>query len=430
MIQGDRTGFAVVPNPELLEGATDQELKNIKKTLTEDEDLKQLKKKIVRCNTRVKLFDRIDKLLVSTLLFGRNALGIERFPKDKEWPKYGQPRALKHLSSLRITDVTMDKATYEFLGLDYDFGRNIGVKFEPAIDLVPAFWDDNNVQDNTNYSGTSAAWAVLSACQSIDVIMDEDIPESVRQTWAKFGIIYAGTSKKAVIKEMIDELKSSTWFIHNQAELRAEVHDLKSSLQELTTVTNDLSKFICMSLSLPLFLLFEDTANYATAEQVMQVYKNGLLKRNRTWLQGILEDYWYKPILADHLMIDVEDVIESDWRIKATFQEFDFSPRKSKLEADKLLFDMNVYNREDVARSNGLDEIAERIKTEELDNKLKEKDGIIQSQAEEIKRMRQLGSIPNMNGGQLLKTIQQQERRNQESSNNQEEEDNKGNNGE
>ena len=399
MIQGDRSDFVIEANEEITAVATQQELANIRKTLREDPGLKELRKKVIRVNKRVQLYDRIDKLLHSTILFGRNALGIKRFKPDQDWPIYGEPQALQQLSSLRITDVQMDRDTYEFQGLVYDYGRNMGERFIPAIDLVPAFWDDNNVQDNSNYSGLSAAWTILSPAQSIDVILDEDIPESVKQVWAKFGIIFAGTSKKSLLAQMGEELLASTWFIHNQEKLTAEVHDLKNGLMDLPMMVTDLAKYICMSMSLPLFLMFEDTANFATAQQVMEVYRNGRLKRQRAWLQGIMEKYWYDPMLADHLDIEIEDVLSADWKIKATFADINFEPRKSVIEADALLFDREIMNKAEVAKDINRDDIAQRHIEEELDQALNEKDAQINEMAAEMKLLRaQLIAAANGNG--------------------------------
>jgi hypothetical protein len=406
MIQGDRSDFVIEANEEITATSSEQELRNIRKTLKEDPGLKDLRKKVIRCNKRVQLYDRTDKLLHSTILFGRNALGIVRFKTDQEWPTYGEPQALQHLSSLRISDVSMNKQTYEFEGLLYDYGRNMGERFLPAIDLIPAFWDDNNVQDNSNYSGTSAAWTVLSAAQSIDVILDEDIPESVRQVWAKFGIIYSGTSKKSLIGQIGEELLASTWFIHNQKDLVAQVLDLKNGLMDLPNMVVALAQYVCMSMSLPLFLMFENTANYATAQEVMQVYRNGQLRRQRTWLQGILEKYWYDPMLADHLDVEIEDLLSEDWHIKATFPDVNFEPRKATIEADVMLLDKGVFTKQEVAQDINRDDVANRINEEEMNEALAKKDKIIADQENELKMLRIGNGNGNGNNGQSPQLLQ------------------------
>jgi len=386
MINPKYTGFEIVANDERLEGATDQELEKINNQLASPK-VRKWRQRTLRANKRCHLWSNTNKLLTNALLFGRNVLGIERFPTDTDWPIYGQPLALKPLNSLRITEVKMNEATYAFEGIRYDQGRFKGVRTFKAIDLVPAFHADNNVIDNTNYSGTSAAWRVLSAAQSIDVALDEDLPESLRQVWAKFGIIFSGTSKKAVIKEMKKELEASTWFMHNQPQLKAEVFDLGRNLLELPDTISALAKYICISMSLPLFLLFEETATFATADQVLAVFKKGILETYRTWLQDILEPYWYDPMLADFLGIPVEEVIESDFKIKVTFPELDFSTRNQIINSDKILFDMGVMELPDVADDIGRKDLAARLRKEQLDSKLQEANDIITAQQKMIEQM-------------------------------------------
>jgi predicted ester cyclase len=237
----------------------------------------------------------------------------------------------------------------------------------PATDLVPAFHDDNNVFDNSYYSGISAVWPILSVAQTIDAINDEDLPESARQLHAKFGIMYAGTSNKSTLRKLKENLEASTWLIHNEAGLTADVHDLARDLMELPNVQQALAKYICQSMSLPLFLLFEDTANFATANQVMQVYKAGQLNRYRTWFRGILEKYWYDPILADHLDIELKDVISADIKIKAMFPDINFETRKEIIEGDQNLQNMLVYKPSDSAKDIGRPDIASRLQFEEAE---------------------------------------------------------------
>ncbi len=390
MINPKRTGFEIVANDERLEGATEQEIEKINADL-QSKKVRKWRQRVIRANKRCHLWQNTNKLIINSLLFGRNVLGIERFEPDDDWPIYGQPLALKHLNSLRIQEVRMDEQTYQFEGIRYDLGRFRGVKTYKAIDLVPAFHDDMNVLDNTNFSGTSAVWTVLSASQVINVILDEDLPESVRQVWAKFGIIFSGTSKKSVIKEMKKELEASTWFMHNQKELVAQVFDLGRNLMELPDVMIALAKFICMSMSLPLFMIFEETATFATADQVLQVFKNGILQNYQTWLQDILETYWYDPMLADFLKIPVEEVIESDYKIKVTFPPIDFSTRDKIVASDQILFNMGVLTKPDVAEDIGRADIASRLRKEELDSKLQEANDIIEAQRNEIDRLRNAG---------------------------------------
>ena len=372
-INGDRSGFVVEPNDELIEGATDQEQKKLQDAIKNDTAefqgkplrVKDLRRKLVRSNKRVEFNDRCQKLLTSTFTFGRNALEIVRFPKGGEWNQFGEPMALKHLSSIRITDAQVNAQTASLEGLFYEpETAGVGTKLIKATDLIPAFHDDNNILDNTYYSGASAVWTILPVAQAIDAINDEDIPEATRQTHSKFGFIYAGTSKKSTLKKIRETIEASTWLVHNEEQLKAQVEDLARDLMELPNVREACAKYICMSTSLPLFLLFEDSANFATANQVMTAYKAGMLKRYRTWFQGIIEKYWYDPILADHLNIPLKDVISADIKIKAIFPDINFETRMDVIKGDQILHQENVMNEIEFAKDIERDDIANRIETE------------------------------------------------------------------
>ena len=379
-INPERTDFVIEPNAELTVGLDSEEVKKIEQqikddTLTGDDGeplrLQELRQKLVRINKRVKLHQQTDKLLASCLVFGRAALRIVRFPTGKSdtgtWNIFGEPEALQHLSSSRIKNVIADTRTGVFKGIEYDDNKATasGPKKYKSTELIPAFNDDYSILDNSNYSGLSAVWPVLEAANVIEAIISEDLPEVTRQTHSKFGIMYGGTSKKSTLNKLKEELEASTWLVHNEPGLTAEVHDLGRDPNELKTLVDGLARYICTSMNLPLFLLFEDTANFATANQVMQTYKAGMLKRYRTWLQGMLEDYWYDPILADHLNIPLKDVISAPIKIKAIFQDINFETRLDVITADEKLQNMMVFTNVDTAEDIGRKDIANRLQVEQ-----------------------------------------------------------------
>lgn len=373
-INPERTDFTIEANQELTEGATDQELNDLNQSITDDTLLvndqpariKELRQKTIRCNKRVKLHDRLEKFLTSCLVLGRNGLEIVRFPKSPEWPMFGEPRALLHLNSRKIEDVQMNTVTHEFEGFFYNTSNIINpIKFIPSSSLISGFHNDNNLYENTNYSGVSALWPILTVAQADGVINDEDIPEATRNLGHKFGLIYAGTNDDSKIAEIEEKLQDKTWLVHGIEGLTADVHDLARDLMELPNVRLSDAKYMTTCMSVPLFLMFEDTATFATANQVMQVWKAGMLKRYRTWLQGILEEHWYDVILADHFNIELKDVISLPIKIKPIFQDINFETRKEIIEGDKMLHDMNVMNEMDVAKDIDRKDIAQRLEEEE-----------------------------------------------------------------
>ena len=206
--------------------------------------------------------------------------------------------------------------------------------------------EDNNMYDNTNFSGVSPVWTCLSTSQSNLVINDEDIPEATRQVAQKFGFLYTGTSKPAVTAQIREQLQNSTWLIHNQEKLKPEVYDLARDLTELPEVREFNSKYLAWSMMVPMFLIFEDTANFATAAQALQAWKVTTIDYYRTILQGILETYWYNPLIADHFNIPIEEVITEKIKIKAEFDDLIFDTYKDKVEAMGTLVGNSIFTDE------------------------------------------------------------------------------------
>lgn len=385
-IQGDRTKAIVEANDELLETSDDEEAKNLddqiaNDTLTIEADnvagippqparINDLKRKVVRLNKRVKLYNGIEKFLTSALVFGRGFLEIVRLPPEPEgeWKTYGEPIALKHLTTKNVEQVYFNRTTGIFEGIDYNTGdTNKPVKFIKATNLIPAFHDDNNIVENTQGSGLSAVWPILSVSQSDEVINDEDIPEITKNTGGVLTLIYGGTNNDDKLRELSTKLNGKTQVVHGLEGVQIQSVPLGRDPHELIDVRISNGKYICQCMNLPLFLMYEDTANFATANQTMQVYKAGVLKRYRAWLQGILEDYWYDTILADHLGIEVKDVVSAPIKVKAIFQDINFETRKEVIEADKLLVDMEVFNRTDVAKDIDRKDIVARLEQEEAE---------------------------------------------------------------
>jgi len=385
-IQGERTKAIVEANDELLETSNDEEVKNLNDEIAndtlvieadniagipaQDARINDLKRKVVRLNKRVKLYNGIEKFLTSALVFGRGFLEIVRLPPEPagEWKIYGEPIALKHLTTKNVEQVFFNKQTGIFEGIDYNTGDTIKpTKFIKATNLIPAFHDDNNILENTQGSGLSAVWPILSVSQSDDVINDEDIPEITKNTGGVLTLIYGGTNNDDKLRELASKLNGKTQVVHGLEGIDVKSVPLGRDPHEITDVRIANGKYICQCMNLPLFLLYEDTANFATANQTMQVYKAGVLKRYRAWLQGILEDYWYDTILADHLGIEVKDVVSAPIKVKAIFQDINFETRKEVIEADKILTDMEVFNRMDVAKDIDRKDIVARIEQEEAD---------------------------------------------------------------
>jgi hypothetical protein len=141
--------------------------------------------------------------------------------------------------------------------------------------------------------------------------------------------------------------------------------DLARDPQELTDTVIALAKYMTQAMNLPLFLVFEDSANFATANQVMQAYKVSTLTRNRAWLQGVLEKYWYDPILADFYGVPIEEVVAQEVKIKPIFEDINFETRLEIIQGCQSLVSMGVYNPIDVARDINNKQVQRRLEMED-----------------------------------------------------------------
>ncbi len=370
---GNRPKYSIDPNEDVLvDDLTEQALAAVMK----EAEVKELKLKINKINKRVWFHERLTSLVKQNFIVGRAAGGIERV-KNEDFPYFGEPIALKVLNPLRLKSPKINSRTYELEGIFYDFGEpdrsNVLI---PSTNLLPLWHNDHNLYDNTMYTGFSAIWPILSIAQANTYINDEDIQESAKSLWAKFGFVYVGDKNADSMSKFEKNAKVGTLFYHNNPMLDAKVFDMKQDIRELTDVRMANMKAMCINFGFPMFLLFEDSANFATAKEVMQGYKAGVLERDRTWLRNFLEKYWYDPILADHLGIKkLDDLLDEKIKIKAAFDDVNFETRRDIVETDIQLLNANVMLPVDIARDAELSpDIIERLEqfdeTEQMADKM------------------------------------------------------------
>ena len=314
-------------------------------------------------NKNCQLHDKLTQLCINNFVFGRALGGIDR-QKNDDFPFFGEPVHLKVLNTLRIKKVIINETSGEFEGYHYDFGlpekNNVPI---PAIKLLPMWYNDANIYDNTPYQGMSAIWPILGIAQSNGFISDEDIPEACKTNWAPQDFLFVGDKTEDAIKKLPAKAQNGSRIYHNQEKLRVDKSDMRPDVMKLSETRMANMKVMCIDFGFPMFLLFEDTANFATAQEVMQAYRAGVLERDRTWLRGILEKYWFDPMLADHLRIkDLTKLNKALIKVKAAFEEISFETRKDIIDADVQLVNLGVLTPLDLAKDiDARPEIIERL---------------------------------------------------------------------
>lgn len=368
---GQRTHFVVQPNSELTEFiAKERQRLLVAEILGEENNrVEELRIKLIRVNKRCHLHDHASKLVKNTFLFGRNFQKILRFPVNKEksdeqsyvWPRFGEPEAIAPMNSLRIQDVKVNDRTLKFEGFLYDYGLTKDrKKLIKPDEMIPLWNDDDDVLDMTYYSGVPLVWSILSVAQSIDTMNDEDVPEYVKGLYAKLGHAYAGGPGKALVTQVRKELEVASILVHGKKDLKIETVDLGGSLMDIMNGREASAKFIAWSTAVPLFIIFEDTANFATANQALQAFKVGTLDRMRTWLQDSLETYWYDPILSDHFDIPIAQVIAARIKIKAIIEDIIYDMHKDIAVTEVSLVQAGIKTPEEALEALGEDELLER----------------------------------------------------------------------
>ena len=396
-VKGKRVKFVVEPNEEISGILSDAELEALNNQTTTKDRVPELKRKQIRIDKRCRLNDRLDIFLKNFFVFGRALQGIVRYPTTPEFPRYGEPRALLPYNVTNILNIEVDPVTYELDGIEYDFGIDKGKKILRPLDFIFGVNDDNNLYNNTNYSGVSPVWTCLSTSQSNVIINDEDIPESTKQLAHKFGLLYAGTSKKSVIENIRNQLEMGAWIVHNQQGLTADVHDLARDLTELPRVREYNAKYMSMSMMVPMFLLFEDTANFATANQALQAWRATTLDYYRTLLQGILEQYWYDPLLADHFDVDIQDVISLRVKMKPVFEDLIFDTYKDSVEAVTALVNAGILTEEQALEKLGEDKFLQQRKELEAELLRQREEDLAAREEMLAQQQRQQGNSFNSN---------------------------------
>jgi hypothetical protein len=384
-IKGKRVGQVIKPNEELTIGLDDQELIKLNDSITKNDRVPDLQRNLIRINARVGFNEKLDMFLKSFFVTGRGLLEIKRFPAGEDFPIYGEPRALVPLNVINITNVIVNQSTFELDGIEYDDGdttqRANPKRIIRPLSMLFGVNDDNNLYNNSMYSGVSPVWTCLSTSQSNLVINDEDIPEATRQVAQKFGFLYTGTNQPSHTAQIREQLANSTWLVHNNEKLKPEVYDLARDLTELPDVREMNSKYLTWSMMVPMFLIFEDTANFATASQALQAWKVTTIDYYRTVLQGILETYWYNPLIADHFGIDISDVITQKIKIKAEFEDLVFDTFKDKVDANCALVNASIFTDEFALENLGYDKFLQ-IKRELNEEIAAQKEEDIKAQQE------------------------------------------------
>jgi hypothetical protein len=311
----------------------------------------QLIADIQKVEEKCKFHEKLMASQAQKYTFGRSALGII-FEKK-------MPAELKVLSSKNLGQVYSNKETWAFEGVDYHDIR-VQQKRIPASELLYFTNLDYNVTPDTMYYGISKIEGVAHASETKRIILEEDLKESAKGQWAGIGIVKgAGIVDEGQADELVNAFDPGKWNFTN-ADVTVEVHKIADNIDKLSAMVENQDKYIIRGIGVPSMMLgFEDVQNYATANEVMEVWKATTGEFERAVLQSQLYPQWYESLLKILYQGDLEKAAVC---VKAEFEDILFETFESKVKAIKMLEEIGVpLPLEEKLNRLGLEHISDQI---------------------------------------------------------------------
>ena len=269
--------------------------------------------KVSKLLENINLYDRSIKLLATSMIFGRNGLMIAKDRTDKTFTKFGKPTGLILLNPLQIKKaIITDNETYKFGGFEYDW--QVKDKTADIIgrdQLIPFFYDDFNIYKNTYYSGLTRLFSLVGISHGDQLINSYDIPEATQSVYTGNNWVYVGKESPILVTKFANSHQRGINY-HDQPALHVEAAQASGKILEIVDTRLMNYKSACMILGIPLFLLFEDEANFATAAIAMQSFINGRVQRLGQLFADTLQEYFFMPLLADISNIEL-DTLKEDY---------------------------------------------------------------------------------------------------------------------
>jgi hypothetical protein len=264
--------------------------------------------RISKIMENISFHDRLVKLIANGIVFGRNALFIERVT-DTRFPKLGKPTSLALLNPLSIKRALIDNTVehrYRFDGFKYDFGTtgNTDVTI-PRTDLIPFFYDDWNIYKNTYYSGLTRIFSLVGLAHTNQLTNTYDMPEAMQNPYMGNNYVYVGSESNILVDQFTNSHQRGTIY-HDKPALHVEAAQASGKILEIAQTRESNYETMCIILGIPLFLILEKAANFATAAISMQVFINGRIKRFATQIGDMIEEYFLLPTLCDMVKVEPE----------------------------------------------------------------------------------------------------------------------------
>lgn len=296
-------------------------------------------------------------------IYGRAALLKEDNTDD------GLPKYLQCLASKLLGNVFLDPNTKQIAYVEYtdtvgygDSKKETKLFYEPN-DLVYFTRRDYNITPNTKGYGLSDIESIKDISETNRVYDEEDLKEIARMLWSGFVLFqFPSLNDQAQIQQFLDQLEPARPTAIS-TDVIAKVIDVAHDMDQIIEGRNQNDRRILRAQGLPSFSLgFEDVTNRATAQWILNAWKESYIEQERIWLAGIIEPQWLYYLWSKILKIDPEKLWDEDAIPSLSYYEYDFETRGQKISAWLPVYQLGIINNIEFFEKIGDKELAAKTK--------------------------------------------------------------------
>jgi len=340
-----------------------------------DQEYKNARRVVDRLNRKVNFQLALKAAVIQSKVYGRSALLIDGPLTDPEThepigiPKTGLDEDLIRLIDVKILNgkllgqVRINENTWQVQAVLYNTtqrGLNDPQNYIKADRMIYFTNLNYHISPQTIHYGYSDVEPIQHISETNRIMNEQDLKEINFTMWAGFGLIKVpGTRNVTDVEQFLANFKGGRWSVISQ-DVQVEVHQLTNDLKTLIQERRENEQLILRSLNVPAMILgFEDIQNYATAQQVLQAWKESVVEEERTHINLTIGAQWLNKAFASAL--NYEDPWELDARMKLAFEDVAFENLKDKALAYLPIYEAGLIPDEKLLEIFGLDDVIDQL---------------------------------------------------------------------
>jgi len=340
-----------------------------------NQEYKNARRVVDRLNRKVEFQLKLKAAVIQSKVYGRSALLIDGPLRDSETgepvgiPKTGLDMDLVRLIDVKILNgkllgqVRINENTWQVQAVLYNTtqrGLNDPLNVIKADRMIYFTNLNYHVSPQTIHYGYSDIEPIQHISETNRIMNEQDFKEINFTMWAGFGLIKVpGTRNVTDVEQFLANFKGGRWSVISQ-DIQVEVHQLTNDLKTLIQERRENEQLILRSLNVPAMILgFEDIQNYATAQQVLQAWKESVVEEERNHLNLIVGPQWLDKAFASAL--NIEDAWELIAEMKLAFEDVAFENLKDKALAYLPIYEAGLIPDEKVLEIFGLDDVIDQL---------------------------------------------------------------------